>query len=157
MYTAIIALIQHNAFQTKFEWLIVFEIATEVDPNYTFINHLKTLKYSDENLSNFIDICKSIKPYTINIKLEPYVEIAKWLIQLCRHKIDTLYILWRDVLIYNNEIENNLLKCFGERIRECISHDDAVALEYHFKEVPVNWTKENITAIKRLLHDDTLY
>jgi hypothetical protein len=77
MYTAIITLIKHNAFQMKFDWLIIFKIMIEVDPNCTFIKHLKALKYSDENLAKFIERCKIIKIYTENIKLESYVEIAK--------------------------------------------------------------------------------
>ncbi|UZO24837.1 uncharacterized protein OCT59_017131 [Rhizophagus irregularis] len=51
----------------------------QLDPNCTFIKHLKVLKYSDENLAKFIEECKIIKPYIKNIKLESYVEIAKLL------------------------------------------------------------------------------
>jgi hypothetical protein len=95
--------------------------------------------------------------------------------------MDYLIIFWNDILFHNNEINKSvLLKCFIEQIRECISQDDAIALEYHLKKVPddyrydvcevfrshtlflledsnKNWTKENITAITNLLHDDNLY
>ncbi|PKB95996.1 hypothetical protein RhiirA5_472770 [Rhizophagus irregularis] len=175
MYTAILALIQHNAFQMKFEWLIIFSIATKVDPNYTFINHLKGLKYSNENLEKFIERCKIIKTYTENIKLEFYVEIAKWLIQLC-HNIDSLLKMWNDVLVHNNEIDYSLFECFIGQIR---SRGDAVALEYYFRSLSKDyrdrvsgivrnqvisllespnkkWTYENIDAIKKLLHDNSL-
>ncbi|PKK67516.1 hypothetical protein RhiirC2_835340, partial [Rhizophagus irregularis] len=175
MYTAILALIQHNAFQMKFEWLIIFSIATKVDPNYTFINHLKGLKYSNENLEKFIERCKIIKTYTENIKLESYVEIAKWLIQLC-HNIDSLLKMWNDVLVHNNEIDYSLFECFIGQIR---SRGDAVALEYYFRSLSKDyrdrvsgivrnqvisllespnkkWTYENIDAIKKLLHDNSL-
>jgi hypothetical protein len=77
MYTAIMTLVHHNAFQSKFEWLVIFIIANEIDPNYTFIDRLKSLKYSDENLAIFIEKCKSIKPYNENIKFESYIKIAK--------------------------------------------------------------------------------
>ncbi|CAB4494066.1 unnamed protein product [Rhizophagus irregularis] len=153
MYTAIITLIKHNAFQMKFDWLIIFKIMIEVDPNCTFIKHLKALKYSDENLAKFIERCKIIKIYTENIKLESYVEIAKWLIQLC-YDIDSLLKIWNDVLIHNDEIDYSLFECFIGQI------SDAVALEFYFrslsKDYQDRWTYENIDAIKKLLHDNNL-
>jgi hypothetical protein len=94
--------------------------------------------------------------------------------------MDPLLKLWNDVLFHNNEIDRNIFKCFIERIQECISHDNAIALEYHFKRIPAdyrydvsevfrshtlflladsnsNWTKENITAIINLLHYNNLH
>ncbi|GBC14826.2 hypothetical protein GLOIN_2v432849 [Rhizophagus irregularis DAOM 181602=DAOM 197198] len=178
MYTAILTLIKHNAFQMKFDWLIIFTIASEVDPDYTFIDHLKALKYSDENLTKFIKSCKMIKSYIENIKLESYVKIAKWLIPLC-HNIDSLLKIWNDILFHNNEIDDSLFKCFIDRIQKFISNDEAVDLEYHFKSLSKDhrnrssgvfrdqvifllknpnrkWTYENIDAIKKLLHDNSL-
>ncbi|CAB5385538.1 unnamed protein product [Rhizophagus irregularis] len=178
MYTAILTLIKHNAFQMKFDWLIIFTIASEVDPDYTFIDHLKALKYSDENLTKFIESCKMIKSYIENIKLESYVKIAKWLIPLC-HNIDSLLKIWNDILFHNNEIDDSLFKCFIDRIQKFISNDEAVDLEYHFKSLSKDhrnrssgvfrdqvifllknpnrkWTYENIDAIKKLLHDNSL-
>ncbi|CAB4390856.1 unnamed protein product [Rhizophagus irregularis] len=180
MYTAIITLIKHNAFQMKFDWLIIFTIASEVDPDYTFINHLKGLKYSNNyDLTRFIVECGLIKPYIENIEFGSYIEIAKWLIQLCNY-MDSLFNLWNDILLHNNKIDDVINKCFIEQIQECIVHDDAVTLEYHFKRVPANyrydlskvfrshalflledlnrnWTKENIIAITNLFHNDELY
>ncbi|PKK65040.1 hypothetical protein RhiirC2_786705, partial [Rhizophagus irregularis] len=144
----------------------------EVDPNCTFIKHLKALKYSDENLAKFIERCKIIKIYTENIKLESYVEIAKWLIQLC-YDIDSLLKIWNDVLIHNDEIDYSLFECFIGQI------SDAVALEFYFRSLSKDyqdrvsgivpnqvislllspnkkWTYENIDAIKKLLHDNNL-
>jgi len=75
IYTAIITLVHHNAFQMKFDWLIIFTIASEVDPNYTFIDSLKSLKYSDDNLlAKFIEI---IGPYIKDIEFETYFKLAK--------------------------------------------------------------------------------
>ena len=55
MCTAITTLVQHNAFQYQFNWLRIFTITAEVDPEYTFIDRLTTLKYpSDDLLSRFI-------------------------------------------------------------------------------------------------------
>ncbi|EXX55561.1 hypothetical protein RirG_224360 [Rhizophagus irregularis DAOM 197198w] len=101
----------------KFHWLIIFIIANEIDPNYTFIDRLKSLKYSVENLAN------SLKNF------ESYIKITKWLIQLC-HDMDSLLKLWNDVLFHNNEIDRNIFKNFIDQIRGCVFHDDAVALEY---------------------------
>src|SRR6266536_6499120 len=93
--------------------------------------------------------------------------------------MDCLFILWNDILSHNNELDKSNFRWFIERIRESISHDDAVALEYHFKRLPMdyrydvsevfkshtifllegsnrNWTKEKITAIKNLLHENSL-
>jgi hypothetical protein len=100
------------------------------------------------------------------------------LIQLC-NTLDSLFKIWRDVLLHNNTIDKSISKCFIERVRESISHDDAVELENHFKRLQKDfrfdvsevfqshvlfllespkrkWTKDNITAIKKLLHDDSL-
>src|SRR4051812_34649298 len=93
--------------------------------------------------------------------------------------MDSLFTIWGDVIIHNNAVDKSISRCFIERVRENISHGDAAALEYHFKRLPKNyrddvsevfrdyalfllespnrkWTKENITAIKKLLHDDSL-
>ncbi|RIA89917.1 hypothetical protein C1645_805996 [Glomus cerebriforme] len=178
MYNAIITLIQHNAFQMQFDWLIVFTIAAEVDPNYTFIDRLNSLKYSDDNLTKFIKRIENIRPYIEAIESETYIKIAKWLIQFC-NDMDHLFKLWNDVLLHNNDLDKSIFECLIERIRECISHDDAVTLEYHFNRLPMGyrydisevfrsqtlfllegsnrkWTKENIIAIKNLLRDEGL-
>src|SRR6266496_6567312 len=93
--------------------------------------------------------------------------------------MDYLFLLWNDILLHNNELDKSIFKFFIERVREAISHDDAVALEYHFKRLPMeyrydvsevfqshtlfllegfnkDWTKENLAAIKNLLHEDSL-
>jgi hypothetical protein len=93
--------------------------------------------------------------------------------------MDSLLRIWKDILFHNNKIDKSIFKCFIERVRESISHDDAVALKNHFRKLPKDcrydvcevfqshvlfllespkrkWTKENITAIKELLHDDSL-
>ncbi|PKY17154.1 hypothetical protein RhiirB3_521757 [Rhizophagus irregularis] len=180
MYTAITFLVQNNAFQMKFDWLIIFTIASEVDPNYDFIERLRALKYSNENyLANFIKKAEMIiRPNIHSNEFETYVKLAKWLIQLC-HNMDSLFKLWDDVLLHNNIFDERVSKCFTERVRENISRGDAVALEYHFKRLPKDyrdrvseifrdqvifllespnrkWTYENINAIKKLLHDNSL-
>ncbi|POG65438.1 hypothetical protein GLOIN_2v1666448, partial [Rhizophagus irregularis DAOM 181602=DAOM 197198] len=172
-------LIQHNAALMQFDWLIIFTIASEVDPNFSFIDRLKFLKYTDEDLSKFIQGLKMVKPYMDGIEPEIYIKLAKWLIRLC-NDMDYLFPLWNEILFHNNKIDKIIFKSFNDRLREFISHDDAVDLEHHFKRVPAdyrfdvsevfrshalfllegldrNWTKENITAITTLLHDDRLY
>ncbi|RIA80717.1 hypothetical protein C1645_838197, partial [Glomus cerebriforme] len=179
MYTAITTLVQHNAFRMKFDWLIIFTIATEVDPGYTFLDRLRALKYSSDNLlTKFIKEAEMIKIYTEGIELETYVKLAKWLIQLC-HNMDSLFKLWSNVLSHNNVFDQHIFKCFIDRVREDISHDDAVALEDHFKRLPKayrndfsyvfrdhalfllespnnKWTNPNINAIQSLLQNENL-
>src|SRR5581483_1905547 len=93
--------------------------------------------------------------------------------------MESLFKMWDDVLLHNNAIDRSISRCFIERIRENISHCDAVTLEYQFKKLPANyrndvsevfrdhalfllespnrkWTKENINAIKKLLHNDNM-
>jgi len=93
--------------------------------------------------------------------------------------MDSLFKLWNDVLLHNNTFDKSVSKCFTERVRANISHGEAVALEQHFKRLPKDyrdsvsevfryqtvfllegpnrkWTHENINAIKRLLHDNSL-
>lgn len=77
MNTGITTLVQHNAFHMKFDWLIIFTIAAEVDPNYTFIEHLKTLKYPNDLLAKFIKEVKIIIPYIKGIEFKNYVKIGK--------------------------------------------------------------------------------
>ncbi|GBB90017.1 hypothetical protein RclHR1_01690002 [Rhizophagus clarus] len=179
IYTAITILVQHNAFQMRFDWLIIFTIAAEIDPNYTFIDSLRSLKYPDDNLfAKFIKGLEMIRPYIEGIEFESYVKIAKWLIQIC-NTMDSLFRIWKDVLLHNNKIDKSISKCFIERVRESISHDDAIALENHFKRLPKEyrfdvcevfqshvlfllespkrkWNMENIIAIKKLLQEDSL-
>lgn len=78
MNTSITTLVQHNAFHMKFDWLIIFAIAAEVDPNYTFIEHLKTLKYSNEYLlAKFIKEINIIIPFIKGIEFKNYVKLGK--------------------------------------------------------------------------------
>ncbi len=74
IYNAIMTLVQHNAFHMQFDWPIIFTISTEVDPNYTFIDHLKDLKYFDEDLTKFVEI---IRPFIESIESHAYIRIAK--------------------------------------------------------------------------------
>ncbi|CAB4393294.1 unnamed protein product [Rhizophagus irregularis] len=169
MYTAIKALIRHNAFQMQFDWPVIFTISDEID---AFVDQLKALKYSNENLAKFIQI---IGPYIEDIEPQVYIKATKWLIQLC-HNTDSLFKLWSDVLLRNNKLDKSIFKYFIEQVRKNFSHDDddAVTLESQFIKLPIDyrydlseifqsrtlfllensskgWTNENISAIKRLL------
>ena len=78
MCTAITTLVHHNAFQMQFDWLIIFTIVAKVDPNYTFIDRLKALKYpNDDLLEKLVKEAKIIRPYAVDINSESYVKIAK--------------------------------------------------------------------------------
>ncbi|RGB32959.1 hypothetical protein C1646_762275 [Rhizophagus diaphanus] len=115
-------------------------------------HELPTLKYSNNNLAKFIEEYKIIKPYTENIKYGSYIEITKWLIQLSNN-IDYLFILWNDILLHNNEIDNRLFKEYQQLIDiVCLKFSDLIP--YFYLKI---WTKENITAITNLLHNNGLY
>jgi hypothetical protein len=78
MNTAITTLIQHNASRYYFHWLRIFTIATKVDPKYSFIYHLNTLKYpNDDLLEKFIKEVEIIGPYIKDVEFEIYINIAK--------------------------------------------------------------------------------
>jgi hypothetical protein len=77
MYTAIITLVVHNASLMKFDWLAIFTIASEVDPNFSFIDRLKSLKYNNDDLKKFIQGFELIKPYIDGIEHETYIKFAK--------------------------------------------------------------------------------
>ncbi|PKY22033.1 hypothetical protein RhiirB3_435815 [Rhizophagus irregularis] len=126
MNTGITTLVQHNAFHMKFDWLIIFTIAAEVDPNYTFIEHLKTLKYPNDLLAKFIKEVKIIIPYIKGIEFKNYVKIGNWLIQLC-HNMDSLFKLWNDILLHYIAFDKSVSKCFIDRIRANISHGKSIA------------------------------
>ncbi|GBC06772.1 hypothetical protein RclHR1_07030002 [Rhizophagus clarus] len=179
MRIAIATLIRHNAFQYQFNWLKIFKIAADVDPGYTFIDHLKTLNYHDDGLlATFIKEAKIISPYIKNIEFDIYINLAKWLIQLC-HNNDSLFKLWDNILFHNNAIDEVVLKSLVNQIQKNISNDDAVTLENDFERIPKNyqgdvtgifrshslfllesplarWTGPNITAIKKLIQNDSL-
>ncbi|GBC04618.1 hypothetical protein RclHR1_05780009 [Rhizophagus clarus] len=178
MYTAILYLVQNNAFQMKFDWLVIFTIAAEVDPNYDFIERLRALKYNKNLLVKFIKEAKMITPYICDMEFETYVKLAKWLIQLCDN-MGSLFKLWDDVLLHNNKFDERVSNCFTRQVRANIFHDEAVVLEYNYRNLAKNcrvrvsdvfrdqvifllgspnskWASENIDAIKKLLHDNNL-
>ena len=91
--------------------------------------------------------------------------------------MESLFIMWSDILLHNHVIDESIYRFFIDRIRENISQCDADTLEYQFKKLPVNyrddvsgvfrdhalfllespnrrWTKEKINAIKKLLNND---
>ncbi|GES94812.1 hypothetical protein GLOIN_2v1481157 [Rhizophagus clarus] len=139
IHTAITTLIQHNASRYCFHWLRIFTIATKVDPKYSFIYNLNTLKYPDDDLlENFIKEMKIISPYIKDVEFEIYINIAKWLIQIC-HNNDSLLKLWNDILLHNNEIDKNIFKFFLNQFQKNISKDDVFILENHFKKIPKNY------------------
>jgi len=93
--------------------------------------------------------------------------------------MDSLLKLWSDIFLHDTAFDKNVFRCFIDRVRMNISQDDAVALGNHFKRLPKDyqdvvsdvfrdhalfllespnkkWTNENITAIKKLLHDDRM-
>ncbi|RGB41526.1 hypothetical protein C1646_752088 [Rhizophagus diaphanus] len=124
----------------------------DVDPGYTFVNRLKALKYHDDDLlATFIKEAEMISPYIKNIEFDIYINLAKWLIQLC-HNNDSLFKLWNDILFHNSAIDESILKSLIDQIQKNISYDNAVNLENHFKRS----ADPNITAIRVLIQNDNL-
>jgi hypothetical protein len=93
--------------------------------------------------------------------------------------MDSLFKLWNEILLHNNAFDISVSKCFIDRVRKNISHNDAFALECHFKRFSGNdrdrvsevfrvhalfllenpnrkWTDENVNAIRNLLNDNNL-
>ncbi|GBC45554.2 hypothetical protein GLOIN_2v1778786 [Rhizophagus irregularis DAOM 181602=DAOM 197198] len=182
MKIAITCLVQHNAFQHQFRWVKIFTIAAEIDPEFIFIYYLKDLSYPNDNLlENFIRELEIISPYinnTKNIEFEVYINLAKWLIEIC-HNNNALFKLWFDILLHNKAIDNNIFKFFIERIQKNISNDDIINLENRFNRVPkkiqgyiseafryhaiqslsnpfMEWSYQEISSIKRFLQNDNL-
>ncbi|RIA86038.1 hypothetical protein C1645_741135 [Glomus cerebriforme] len=176
---AITYLVVHNAFQYRFNWLKIFTVAMEIDPGYIFIYHLSTLKYpNDDLLEKFIKEIEVISPFMKNIEIEIYINIAKWLIEIC-HNNDALFKLWSDILLHNDVIDKTISKTFLDQIQNNISDDDAVALENRFKMIPkdfqdnvseafrnqalrlfknilIKWEDPEVSSIKEFLQDDNL-
>ena len=72
------SLVQHNAFQMQWNWFVIYKIAAEVDPKYTFIDRLKALKYpNDDLLAKFIRSTELVRRYVEDIEFETYVKLAK--------------------------------------------------------------------------------
>ena len=89
MYIAIMSLIQSNAFQMQWNWIVIYTIAAEVDSKYTFIDRLRTLKYpNDDLLAKFVKSTEIIGHYVEDIGFETYVKFAKVNI---KHKISKIY------------------------------------------------------------------
>ncbi|PKK60357.1 hypothetical protein RhiirC2_759228, partial [Rhizophagus irregularis] len=62
--------------------------------------------------------------------------------------MDSLFKLWDDIFLHNNEFDESFSKCFTERVRANISHDEAVALERHFKRLPKDY-RDRVSEIFR--------
>ncbi|UZO02840.1 uncharacterized protein OCT59_021318 [Rhizophagus irregularis] len=111
-----------------------FAIAADVDPGYTFVNRLKALKYHDDDLlATFIKEAEMISPYIKNIEFDIYINLAKWLIQLC-HNNDSLFKLWNDILFHNSWTDPNI-----NAIRMLIQNDS------------LNWNREDIIQLLELV------
>ncbi|GBB99412.1 hypothetical protein RclHR1_03510006 [Rhizophagus clarus] len=123
MLKAILCLIKHNGFHYKFDWLIIFGIAQEIDPTYSFLEILKDLNYSCSDFRKFSEEMKKIEYCTNDIKYKNTIKIAKWLSKLCNN-IESLIEAWNNPLILNEQVNNQILQCFTERIQEIISDDD---------------------------------
>ncbi|CAG8484346.1 4810_t:CDS:2, partial [Rhizophagus irregularis] len=123
---ALLCLIQHNSSQTKLDWLIIFNIIKEFDPNYNFLNNLKEVKFDEKYL-------KEIKSHINNdVELfENKLKILQWLLKLCKN-MESIFQVWNILLIRNKQIT----QYFINRIQELISNSDTITLLYHHTNIP---------------------
>ncbi|RGB41967.1 hypothetical protein C1646_810360 [Rhizophagus diaphanus] len=177
MFKAILRLAQHNAFQYKFGWLLIFKIAKEIDPTYVFLRILEDLNYTCSDFKRFSEEMKKMEPCIKDIGYENTVKIAKWLVKLCKD-IESLVEAWNNPLIISKQLDNRILQCFIERIQELISKDDVNVLTSRSQELqefrgsvsvavrnqalsllkdPMRvWSRLNAYGILNLLQDDSL-
>ncbi|CAI2163352.1 4918_t:CDS:2 [Funneliformis geosporum] len=126
---AILSLIYHNAtIALRLDWLVIFKIAKDIDPEFEFLENLQNVRYNDLELKN---ISKRIKPNINNIELENTIKITRWLVQLCQN-IEILFEVWDIFLIRNKQIS----QYFIYRVQNIISNNHANDLMNNFSKIP---------------------
>jgi hypothetical protein len=134
MFKAVLYLVEHDAFQYRFGWLVIFKIAKEIDPTYSFLEIIKDLRYSCSDLKKFSEEMKKMESCIKDIGYENTVKIARWLVKLCKD-IEPLVEAWNNPLIINKQLDSQILQCFIERIQEFISNDNVHNLTSRSQEL----------------------
>ncbi|GES94841.1 hypothetical protein GLOIN_2v1778799 [Rhizophagus clarus] len=128
IFLALICLIQHNASQTKLDWLVIFTIIKEFDPDYNFLKNLKNIKYDEKYSEKF-------KSHINDIELfENKLKVIQWMLQLCRN-MESIFQVWNILLVRNKQIT----QCFIIRIQEIISNGDTNTLLEHYSKIPIEF------------------
>lgn len=126
---ALLCLIKHNSSQSRLDWLIIFTIIKEFDPNYDFLKDLQNIKFDKKYLENI--------KFHINNDVELFenkLKIIQWLLKLCQN-MDSLFQVWNILLVRNKQIT----QYFINRIQDIISNNDTITLLYHYSNIPLDF------------------
>ncbi|CAI2169728.1 10560_t:CDS:2 [Funneliformis geosporum] len=176
------AVIQLNVDNRSFDWLKLFEIASIIDPSFTFIEAIQDLRYNniDDLVKNFLkEFIKHAKPVVNQIKdLKIYSNIGRWLFSNC-NSFETLLFVWTDVIDHTKDRDIHLLRHFRPRVEQLVSLPRATLLAKQFSLIPaelcvevavifkvkallllknrsIEWDKKNSEAILQILKDSQL-
>ncbi|CAI2175317.1 7490_t:CDS:2, partial [Funneliformis geosporum] len=119
-------LIHHNISYGLYEWINIFNIARNIDPQYKFIETITFAKCNDDK---YIESCFRMllaREYDENI----HEKIIKWLMSQCKN-VKILSIVWRSSN-REKQLQQNLIEC----IKKIISSDDPDNLHRNFIELP---------------------
>ncbi|CAG8684031.1 13298_t:CDS:2, partial [Funneliformis mosseae] len=120
-------LIRHNIHYGLFEWLEIFSIAKNFDPQYKFIN---TISFSNCNNEKYIEDCfeKILKD-----KFDEYhrAKIIKWLMSQCNNA-KYFSIIWRS----SKKSDKKLRQDLEDNIKKMISEDEPANLHKNFTQLP---------------------
>ncbi|CAI2172422.1 14093_t:CDS:2 [Funneliformis geosporum] len=168
---AISCLIQHNAFQSKLKWIEILTIVNEIDPEFSFLENLKDVKYNDSDLCKIAD---KIKPYISSIKPENAMKVTRWLVRQCEN-IKPLFEVWDIFPVRNKQIS----QYFIYQVQSIISNNHANDLLFNYSKIPCDfqdrvsytfrkralsllknldecWTISDVSALRKLLLQDNL-
>ncbi|CAG8516315.1 4944_t:CDS:2 [Funneliformis mosseae] len=113
-------LIHHNIINGLSEWLNIFTIARDIDPQYKFIDTITFAKCNDDKyIKDYFEIIQKHE-FDENI----HMKIIKWLMSQCKN-LKTLAIVWRS----SDKIDK---QCLMRNIEKIMSEDDPV----DFTELP---------------------
>ncbi|PKK80816.1 hypothetical protein RhiirC2_723487 [Rhizophagus irregularis] len=131
------AVIYLNMANRAFDWLRLFEVASVIDSNFTFIEAIQDLQYNNERMNKFLnEFMKSAKSIVDQIKdVEIYSNIGMWLFYNCR-SLDALLFVWIRVIDHTKSRDNQLIKHFLHRVEQLISSSHATGLTRQFSQIP---------------------
>ncbi|CAI2180959.1 12955_t:CDS:2 [Funneliformis geosporum] len=124
MFKGIEHLIHHNINNGLSEWLKIFTIAREIDPQYKFIDTITFNKCNDDKyIENSFEIILS---HEFNESTR--MKIIKWLMSQCKN-LKILSMVWKS----SDKVDK---QCLVERIEKIMFKDDPVDLYKNYSELP---------------------
>jgi len=120
-------LIHQNIRYGIIEWLEIFTIAQNFDPQYEFID---TISFSNCENEKYIEHCFK---YILKIKFDEnnHVKIIKWLMSQCKN-VKNFSIVWR----FSNKSDKQLQQLLVDNINKILSKDDPANLYKNFIQLP---------------------